>query len=154
MKEPAPGKIGQRTASAATEKSASRPQGERSVLYHTPCHDSLGGKGVETLARAGYAAEAVPHCCSEAGTLSLSRPDITDSMLHRKGEALREAVSGRPPGTVILTNCPSCVQGLGRNAASGAAPRHVAVELATRISGEGWPEAFRAQAAQAKAVRF
>jgi FAD/FMN-containing dehydrogenase/Fe-S oxidoreductase len=131
-----------------------RLEGERSVLYHTPCHDSLGGKGVETLARAGYAAEAVPHCCSEAGTLSLSRPDITDSMLHRKAEALREAVAGRPPGTVILTNCPSCVQGLGRNASSGAAPRHVAIELASRVSGEGWPEAFRAQAARAKAVRF
>jgi FAD/FMN-containing dehydrogenase/Fe-S oxidoreductase len=131
-----------------------RLEGDRPVLYHAPCHDSLGGKGVETLRRAGYAAEAVPHCCSEAGTLSLSRPDITDSMLHRKAEALRQAVAGRPPGTVILTNCPSCVQGLGRSASAGAAPRHMAVELAARISGEGWPEVFRAQAAQAKAVRF
>jgi len=131
-----------------------RLDGARPALYHAPCHDSLKARGVEALRQAGYAAEAVPHCCSEAGTLSLSRPDITDSMLHRKAEALRHAVAARPPGTVILTNCPSCVQGLGRNASIGAAPRHIAVELASRVSGEGWQERFRQQAAQAKAVRF
>ena len=128
--------------------------GTRPVLYHAPCHDSLRGQGVETLRRAGYQAEAVPHCCSEAGTLALSRPDITDSMLSRKAEALREAVAGRAPGASILTNCPSCMQGLGRNASIGVAPRHLVVELASRISGEGWQELFRAQATQAKAVRF
>jgi Fe-S oxidoreductase len=128
--------------------------GDAPVLYHTPCHDSLAGRGVETLRRAGYAAEAVPHCCSEAGTLALSRPDITDSMLHRKATAIREAMEGRPRSTPILTNCPSCVQGLGRNASLGATPRHLAVEVATRLSGEAWPERFRSQAAQAKAVRF
>ncbi|HVP66726.1 MAG TPA: DUF3683 domain-containing protein [Anaeromyxobacteraceae bacterium] len=130
------------------------PKAAGRVLYHAPCHDSLRGQGLDTLRRAGYEAEAVPHCCSEAGTLALSRPDITDSMLTRKAEALREAVAGRPPGEVIVTNCPSCMQGLGRNASLGAVPRHVAVELATRISGEGWQELFRAQAAQAKAIRF
>jgi FAD/FMN-containing dehydrogenase/Fe-S oxidoreductase len=128
--------------------------GSRPALYHTPCHDSLRGKGVETLRRAGCAAEAVPHCCSEAGTLALSRPDITDSMLQRKADALRAAMADRSPGATILTNCPSCLQGLGRIASLGASPRHIAVELATRISGEGWQELFRAQAAQARAVRF
>jgi len=129
-------------------------EGSRPVLYHSPCHDSLRGKGVETLRRVGCDAEAVPHCCSEAGTLALSRPDITDAMLQRKAEAIRAAVAERSPGTPLLTNCPSCLQGLGRNASLGVEPRHVAVELATRISGDGWQERFRAQAAQAKAVRF
>jgi Fe-S oxidoreductase len=124
------------------------------ALYHAPCHDSLKAGGVDLLRRAGYDPEAVPHCCSEAGTLSLSRPDITDSMLHRKAEALRLAVAEEPPGTPILTNCPSCVQGLGRNAALGATPIHLALDLARRTSGEGWQEAFRQQAARAKAVRF
>ena len=131
-----------------------RVEGARPALYHAPCHDSLEGNGVETLRRAGYQARAVPNCCSEAGTLALSRPDITDAMLDRKAEALREALEGQPRGTPILTNCPSCVQGLGRNAHLGAAPRHLAVELATRISGEGWQERFRAQAAQAKSIQF
>jgi Fe-S oxidoreductase len=131
-----------------------RLEGSAPALYHTPCHDSLGGRGVETLRRAGIAAEAVPHCCSEAGTLALSRPDITDAMLQRKRVAVAEAMEGRPRGTPILTNCPSCVQGLGRNAALGTTARHLAVEVAARISGEAWPERFRSQAARAKAVRF
>jgi len=97
--------------------------------------------------------EAVPHCCSEAGTLALSRPDITDDMLHRKREALAEALHGQPAAT-ILTNCPSCVQGLGRNRPMGITPQHITVALAERISGAGWLERFRTQAAAARAVQF
>jgi Fe-S oxidoreductase len=124
-------------------------------LYHTPCHDSLDGQGVAVLKSGlGIDAEAVPHCCSEAGTLSLSRPDITDAMLHRKAAALKQALSTRPSGAVMLTNCPSCMQGLGRNAALGAEPRHIAVELARRISGDEWMDAFRARARNARAVHF
>ena len=44
--------------------------------------------------------EAVPHCCSEAGTLALSRPDITDAMLDRKrgafAERARTTAAARP----------------------------------------------------------
>ncbi|MGA8892383.1 MAG: DUF3683 domain-containing protein [Anaeromyxobacteraceae bacterium] len=128
--------------------------GKEPALYHAPCHDSLRGAGIATARRAGFDAVEVPNCCSEAGTLALSRPDITDSMLHRKAGAVKEAMEGRPKGTVILTNCPSCVQGLGRNAALGVTPRHLAVEAASRISGPGWPERFRAQAQQAKVVQL
>ena len=124
------------------------------ALYHTPCHDSLRGAGIATLRRAGFEAAEVPHCCSEAGTLALSRPDITDSMLHRKAGALTEAMESRPAGTVMLTNCPSCVQGLGRNAELGAVARHLAVEAASRLSGPGWPERFRSQAQQAKVIQL
>jgi Fe-S oxidoreductase len=95
----------------------------------------------------------VPHCCSEAGTLALSRPDITDAMLHRKRAALAEA-RAEGGGTTILTNCPSCLQGLGRNAPLGFAPKHLAVAIAERWSGPRWLEAFRAEAARAQRVRF
>jgi Fe-S oxidoreductase len=105
---------------------------------------SLGGFGK---------VEPVAHCCSEAGTLALSRPDITDDMLHRKREALAEAMHGQR-GATILTNCPSCVQGLGRNRPLGVEPLHVTVALAERISGAGWLERFRTQAAAARAVQF
>jgi Fe-S oxidoreductase len=128
--------------------------GSQPALYHAPCHDSLRGTGVATARRAGFDATEVPNCCSEAGTLALSRPDITDSMLHRKAGAMKEEMDGRPTGTVVLTNCPSCVQGLGRNAALGSVARHLAVETATRISGAGWPERFRAQAQQAKVIQL
>jgi Fe-S oxidoreductase len=127
--------------------------GER--LYHAPCHDSLDGRAPEVLARlTGARVEPVPHCCSEAGTLALSRPDIAGAMLDRKRAALAEALATRPGEQVVLTNCPSCMQGLGRNAAMGVVPRHVAVELARGISGATWMEAFEAQAARAVAVRF
>jgi len=84
----------------------------------------------------------------------MSRPDITDSMLHRKRQALSEALEERPAGASILTNCPSCVQGLGRNIPMGVEPRHIAVALAEKISGPGWLEAFQERARRAHAVRF
>jgi FAD/FMN-containing dehydrogenase/Fe-S oxidoreductase len=124
-------------------------------LYHAPCHDSLEGKAGELLVKLGGFGDvqAVPHCCSEAGTLALSRPDITDAMLHRKRGALEAAMDGRR-GVTVLTNCPSCVQGLGRNRPMGVEPKHLAVALAERMSGEGWLAAFRAVAARAHAVHF
>jgi len=74
-------------------------------------------------------------------------------MLHRKREALAEAMGGRGSATV-LTNCPSCLQGLGRNRDAGVEAKHLAVALAERLSGPRWLETFRAQAARATAVSF
>jgi Fe-S oxidoreductase len=124
-------------------------------LYHPPCHDSLDGKAGDVLVKLGGfgAPAAIPHCCSEAGTLALSRPDITDAMLHRKRGALEEALDGRR-GATILTNCPSCLQGLGRNRPMGVEPKHLAVAIAEAMSGDRWLERFRAQAAKAHAVHF
>jgi FAD/FMN-containing dehydrogenase/Fe-S oxidoreductase len=125
------------------------------LLYHAPCHDSLEGKAEDLFAKlAGFGkVAAVPHCCSEAGTLALSRPDITDAMLHRKRAAIAEALEGKK-GATVLTNCPSCVHGLGRNGALGVVPKHLVVALAERMSGPGWMERFLAQAAKAHAVNF
>jgi FAD/FMN-containing dehydrogenase/Fe-S oxidoreductase len=142
-------------AAYAAERGLRLPAGDAGHLYHPPCHDSLDGRAEEVLATLGGFGEieAVPHCCSEAGTLALSRPDITDSMLHRKRAALGEALDGRRTATV-LTNCPSCVNGLARNRAMGVEPLHLAVALAERVSGPRWLERFRAEAARAHAVHF
>jgi len=40
----------------------------------------------------------------------------------------------------MLTNCPSCVQGLGRNRDIGLDPQHLAVALAVKYSGTNWAE--------------
>jgi Fe-S oxidoreductase len=130
-------------------------EAEAGLLYHAPCHDSLEGTAQQLLVQLGGfgKVEAVPHCCSEAGTLALSRPDISDAMLHRKREALAEHMGDRRRATV-LTNCPSCLQGLGRNRPAGVEAKHLAVALAERLSGPRWLEAFRAQAARATAVSF
>jgi Fe-S oxidoreductase len=131
-------------------------EGDGEWLYHAPCHDSLEGQALEVLGKLGGFGhvEPVPHCCSEAGTLSMSRPDITDSMLHRKRAALAEATADHPEGARILTNCPSCVQGLGRNLPLGIEPRHIAVAMAEKLSGPDWLERFRERAQRAHAVRF
>ncbi len=132
-----------------------RVEGGEDVLYHAPCHDSLDGRAAELLEACGGArrVETVPHCCSEAGTLALSRPDISDAMLDRKRQALRAAMGDREEATV-LTNCPSCLQGLGRCAPMGVRPQHLAVHLAERLDGPGWPERLRERAAAAQVIHF
>jgi len=123
-------------------------------LYHAPCHDSLGGDGPRLLRACGRTVTSVPHCCSEAGTLALSRPDIADAMRERKREAL-QAAAGATAGREVLTNCPSCLQGLGRNAAlAGVRPRHLAVALAARAGGPAWAGALRALFPRIETVAF
>ncbi|MGC9199092.1 MAG: DUF3683 domain-containing protein [Acidobacteriaceae bacterium] len=123
-------------------------------LYHAPCHDSLEGRAGSVLQQIGGfdSITAVPHCCSEAGTLSLSRPDITDQMLRRKREALKKDMSD--DRTTVLTNCPSCLQGLGRNSDLGITPQHIVVAVADKYSGKAWRREFEAMASRAMAVRF
>ncbi|MBK9519896.1 MAG: DUF3683 domain-containing protein [Anaeromyxobacter sp.] len=142
-------------AGYAAEQGLTVPGGG-DYLYHAPCHDSLDGKAGAVLGRLGGfgSVVAVPHCCSEAGTLSLSRPDITEKMLHRKQDAFGEALHEHPGRSVVLTNCPSCVQGLGRSRGLGVEARHIAVALAEKLSGAGWLDRFRAEAARAHAVHF
>lgn len=109
-------------------------------FYHAPCHDSLDGKAIKLLEqKCGFEMKATSHCCSEAGTMALSRPDITSKMLEKKRASIKEGLekAGLQKG-VILTNCPSCLQGLGRNQASGMVPRHITEELAIKIGGSDW----------------
>jgi FAD/FMN-containing dehydrogenase/Fe-S oxidoreductase len=127
--------------------------GDGSCLYHAPCHDSLDGKATGVLRKLGGfgAITPVPHCCSEAGTLSLSRPDITDSMLDRKREAFAEVLNGEK--RTVLTNCPSCLQGLGRMR-DIVKPTHIVVALAEKHSGPEWKKKFLVQAGRATTVSF
>jgi FAD/FMN-containing dehydrogenase/Fe-S oxidoreductase len=130
-----------------------RLPGGGNYAYHAPCHDSLDGIGPQILKTiCDIDAQTVPHCCSEAGTLALSRPDITEAMRHRKTVATRETPAGTS-GAVLLTNCPSCLQGLGRNVET-AKPRHILVELAQRLSGDLWLDRLRERAAAAQAIHF
>jgi FAD/FMN-containing dehydrogenase/Fe-S oxidoreductase len=128
--------------------------GGGNYAYHAPCHDSLDGSGVQVLKSVcGIAAQTVPHCCSEAGTLALSRPDITEAMRHRKSIATKETLVGKG-SAVVLTNCPSCLQGLGRNVDTNTKPRHMIVEIARRLSGDGWLDLLRERASAAQAIHF
>ncbi len=125
----------------------------RPCLYHRPCHDSLDGRGKALLETCGYHPAPVPHCCSEAGTLSLSRPDISNAMLARKQQALSEIIgASADPGIQLLTHCPSCLQGLGRN--PDVVPRHIAEALAIQIGGKNWDTEARRLFQNAERVIF
>ena len=116
----------------------------RTMLYHAPCHDSFDGEGPNLVRRLAGEVKPVPNCCSEAGTLAVSRPDISLKMMQRKRESLlaaKEGVAGEP---TIVTNCPSCISGLGRNRELGVKPEHMAVLLAKSVGGERWQDEFKA----------
>jgi len=123
------------------------------VLYHTPCHDSFAGEGVGLLSRFYTKVQKVPNCCSEAGTLAISRPDIAHAMLLRKRESI-ENVQGSEATQIIATNCPSCLSGLGRNRDLGIVPQHMAVLLAETFGGQDWMQEFAGLTAAAEKVTF
>jgi Fe-S oxidoreductase len=56
--------------------------------------------------------------------------------------------------TVIATNCPSCLSGLGRNREIGIIPRHMAVVLAEALGGENWMRECSLLVAKAERVTF
>ena len=126
----------------------------RQFLYHAPCHDSLQGEGPMMVRRIGGTVTSISGCCSEAGTLALSRPDIACAMLKRKRDNLQtQASAGSGPYTVV-TNCPSCISGLGRNRELGYTPKHLAVLLAETIGGEGWSAELEELVQSAEVVTF
>lgn len=142
------------TAWALAQGLAVPPLGE--VLYHRPCHDSLKGRGVSTLQMAGARVRDVPACCGEAGTLALSRPDIAGKLFDRKEQELSAAMADRRPGAgsaVLVTNCPACLQGLGRQERLQVKVQHVAVRVAEAANAD-WRAELKALAVQAEAVTF
>lgn len=116
----------------------------RACLYHKPCHDSLDDGAASLLRTYGrYDVSLVEHCCSESGTLALSRPDIAEAMRKRKFDTLSGAVKPSVGQSLVLTNCPSCLQGLGRNVSLNIEPRHIAEELAVNAGGTMWETELR-----------
>jgi FAD/FMN-containing dehydrogenase/Fe-S oxidoreductase len=126
-------------------------QGMR-YLYHDPCHSPMKVHRPLDVVRGLTAAEVAlsPQCCGEAGTLALSRPDVSTQVRFRKEEVLKSGVADlRQVGTSVkvLTSCPSCLQGLSRFADdTGAQPDYIVVEMARHLLGENWLDEFVAQA--------
>jgi FAD/FMN-containing dehydrogenase/Fe-S oxidoreductase len=129
------------------------PRRPGTVLYHTPCHDSFDGAGPRLLGQLYQEVRSVANCCSEAGTLAVSRPDIAHAMLERKRESLARAGAGSE-AAIIATNCPSCLSGLGRNREMGITPQHMTVVLAEAIGGPDWMSEFARLVEGAEKVTF
>ena len=123
-------------------------------LYHAPCHDSLEGQGAALVRRVSGGVQQAPACCSEAGTLALSRPDISFAMLQRKKDSLAQTLRREAATTPIITNCPSCISGLGRNRDMGVSPKHFAVLLAENVGGSAWQDGLPAVIESVEKVLF
>lgn len=92
-------------------------------MYHDPCHTPMKKHNPirvsETLL--GQDVLLADRCCGEAGTLSISRPDISTQIRFRKQEELQKGVSQltgelkvKDNKVKLLTSCPACQQGLSR----------------------------------------
>ena len=103
--------------------------------------------------RIGGQVTSVGGCCSEAGTLALSRPDITGAMLRRKKAVIAACPACSAQDTVI-TNCPSCLTGLGRHAGYGPQPVHLTVYLAERTGGTNWRQEAEELLKAAEVIAF
>ncbi len=121
-------------------------------LYHEPCHTPM--KTYNSLKVAGQLlgtdVTLSDRCCGEAGTLAVSRPDISTQLRFRKQEELQKGLrelTGHErveDGSVkMLTSCPACQQGLSRYTEdTGLEARYIVTELADRQLGDGWQKRF------------
>lgn len=121
-------------------------------MYHDPCHTPMKKHNPirvsETLL--GQDVLLADRCCGEAGTLSVSRPDISTQIRFRKQEELQKGISQltgeikvKENKVKLLTSCPACQQGLSRyENDTGLQTEYIVIELANRILGEQWEKEF------------
>ncbi|MCK5386494.1 MAG: DUF3400 domain-containing protein, partial [Gammaproteobacteria bacterium] len=121
-------------------------------MYHDPCHTPMKKHNPirvsETLL--GQDVLLADRCCGEAGTLSVSRPDISTQIRFRKQDELQKGISQltgelkvKDNKVKLLTSCPACQQGLSRyENDTGLQTEYIVIELANRILGEKWEKEF------------
>jgi len=124
-------------------------------MYHDPCHTPMKLQDPLKTVNAlipDQKVEKNDRCCGEAGTLAVSRPDISTQIRFRKEEEMvkgadRLRADGFEGDVKILTSCPACLQGLSRfNEDSGTTADYIVVEMAKHILGENWLPEYVASA--------
>ncbi|PWB45565.1 MAG: FAD-linked oxidase [Nitrosomonadales bacterium] len=126
----------------------------RRYLYHDPCHTPMKTHSPIAVANTltGSEVKLNDRCCGEAGTLAVSRADISTQIRFRKQEELSKDAAlvheTAPDAKMkILTSCPSCLQGLLRyNDDTGIEADYIVVELARHLLGENWQADYIAKA--------
>ncbi len=123
-------------------------------LYHDPCHSPTKLHQPMDVASKllGDNVLLSDRCCGDAGTLGVSRPDISNQLRFRKQEELEKGIkqltgkSRADKGELkLITSCPACLQGLSRyEDETGAKAAFMVVEMAKGILGEKWKEDFLA----------
>ena len=114
-------------------------------LFHEPCHTPMKQyAGIEVANKLmGVPVTLSDRCCGEAGTMAVSRPDISTQVRFFKQKELEKGIAARDAAatrTRVLTACPSCLQGLMRyrKLAGGLKADYLVIELARHTLGEDW----------------
>ncbi len=125
-------------------------------LYHDPCHTPMKTYNPTGVASRLMGQDVVlsDRCCGEAGTMAISRPDISTQIRFRKEAEIKQGIRNftgaerAVDGNVkMLTSCPACQQGLMRYAdETGLETDYIVVEMANHLLGEDWQEQFVARA--------
>ncbi|MET3116669.1 FAD/FMN-containing dehydrogenase/Fe-S oxidoreductase [Undibacterium sp. GrIS 1.8] len=127
-------------------------------MYHDPCHtpmklqDPLKTVNALITTIDNVKIEKNDRCCGEAGTLAVSRPDISTQIRFRKEEEMLKGADklradGFAGDVKILTSCPACLQGLTRyDEDSGTTADYIVVEMAKHVLGENWLPDYVARA--------
>ncbi|MBI4192426.1 MAG: FAD/FMN-binding oxidoreductase [Betaproteobacteria bacterium] len=123
-------------------------------MYHDPCHTPIKAqqplKVVNRLM--GTRVALNERCCGEAGTLAVTRPDVSTQVRFRKEQEMRQGADqlradGFNGEVKILTSCPSCLQGLARyDDDAGTSADYIVVELAKHLLGTNWLADYVAKA--------
>jgi Fe-S oxidoreductase len=126
--------------------------GGRRYLYHDPCHTPMKTYAPLQVANRLLGAEVrlSDRCCGEAGTLAVSRPDISTQIRFRKQQELKDGVRAftgddrvQNGEVKMLTSCPACQQGLSRyEGDTGLKSDYIVVELANHKLGDAWQQRF------------
>ena len=127
-------------------------------MYHDPCHtpmklqDPLKTVNALITTSDHVKIEKNDRCCGEAGTLAVSRPDISTQIRFRKEEEMIKGADklradGFNGDVKILTSCPACMQGLTRyNEDSSTTADYIVIEMARHVLGENWLPDYVAKA--------
>ena len=129
-------------------------------LYHDPCHSPMKQRDPMLTVKALVGEQVIKseRCCGESGTFGVTRPDIATQVRFRKEEELRKGeaalrkggLAGANDDVMVLTSCPSCLQGLLRyqgDLQSGLLQAdYIVVEMARRLLGSTWLEDYVARA--------
>jgi FAD/FMN-containing dehydrogenase/Fe-S oxidoreductase len=119
-------------------------------MYHDPCHSPMKKHDPLTVVNAlmnsaqNGQIELNERCCGEAGTLAITRPDVSTQVRFRKEQEVRAGAqqirAGGHQGEVkMLTSCPSCLQGLKRyNDDADLDADYIVVEIAKNLLGADW----------------
>jgi len=135
------------------EKGVTLGQGEAAgYLYHDPCHSPMKQHDpLEVTTRLmNNRVLLADRCCGEAGTLGVSRPDISSQLRFLKQELLQQGLrelTGKErvesAAVKLLTTCPACQQGLYRyQDATGLEVSYIVEELVRDRLGSDWQPAF------------